>query len=77
MLRTAIWSGWFWTCARSNLADHYETSVGPKVVCTLQTQPGCEAPDGNGTGEVDGLPVHIGMAAKAQECIRLERSVGK
>jgi hypothetical protein len=43
------------------------------MVFTLQTLPACDEPFGEGAGKVAELPLHAGVAARADECKKLER----
>ena len=54
----------------------YRIAIGPKQgrkVLTLQTLPTCEGPFDNGVGKVTGFSLHAGVAARADQCQKLER----
>jgi len=54
----------------------YRIAGGPhqgRKVFTLQTLPGCEAPFEGGAGTVDGISLHAGVAARADQRQQLKR----
>jgi hypothetical protein len=54
----------------------YRIAVGPhqgRKVFTLQTLPGCDEPFDDGVGKVAGFSLHAGVAARADERLKLER----
>ena len=54
----------------------YRIAIGPqqgRKVLTLQTLPTCEGPFDNGVGKVTGFSLHAGVAARADQCQKLER----
>jgi ribosomal protein S27E len=54
----------------------YRIAVGPqqgRKIFTLQTLPACDEPFDEGVGKVAGFSLHAGVAARADQCTKLER----